>query len=844
MAEKKVPQIDSDELRRRAEERFGEKTVAAPPPGREEEQHRLNHELQVHRVELEMQNVELRQARDELETALEKYTDLYEFAPVGYVTLDRVGTVISVNLPGAGLVGVERSKLIGRRFGDFVTGEARPGFTAFLGKVFTGSGKVACEVTLLREGKALLLMIEGVAVASRQECRIALVDITERKLTEALLLEKEKDEAAKKSEELFRLFIDGVKDYAIFMLDVDGYVISWNEGAKRLKGWEAKEILGRHLSLFYTKEAAAGRQPELELEIAAAKGRYEEEGWRVRKDGSMFLADVIITAIRDESGKLRGFSKITRDITERKRAEEALRKVEEAAEEALLKLEEAADKARLKVAEAEKEPQQMAEAAKESRQVLEEEAKEARLKVAEEAESAEAFLQGEGTANEALEKVNKLAEVARLKVEAAAEVALQRAEKTAEALQKEKDASSILRQEKALAVAATRTKSQFLANMSHELRTPMTGVLGMLDLALSGQLEAQQREFISTAHTSALSMVRILNDILDLTKIEMGKFSLEVKPFCLRKCVEDTFNIFYPVAKNKGLDFNSTVADDVPQTPAGDQARLNQVLMSLAGNAIKFTKKGKVEISVSAGGSAPGGKRNFTFTVADTGIGIPDAKKHLLFHSFSQVDESHSRSYGGAGLGLAISKEIVERMGGTITFTSEEGVGSTFSFTVPLVEASSGSEAQPVAEPRPTEIISPAPEGARIRRLLLADDDTTIREFLGRMLSLASYHVDLAEDGQKAVEMWERGGYDLVLMDIQMPRLNGFEATRAIREKERELGFHTPIVAVTAHASKGDEQRCLDSGMDDFIPKPVNFEKALQMIEENINRSPAVSDER
>ena len=384
-----------------------------------------------------------------------------------------------------------------------------------------------------------------------------------------------------------------------------------------------------------------------------------------------------------------------------------------------------------------------------------------------------------------------------------------------------------------------KTKRQFLANMSHELRTPMTGVLGMLDLALSGKLEAEQREFISAAHTSALSMVQILNDILDLTKIEMGKFPIVVKAFNLRKCVEDTFNVFLPAAKCKGLDLSFTVGEGVPETLVGDQARLNQVLTNLVGNAVKFTEKGKVEIGVVAGGSAPGGNIEVTITVADTGIGIPNDKKHLLFHAFRQVDESDSRGYGGTGLGLAISQEIVELMGGTITFTSEAGAGSTFTFTVPLANASRESDAQSVAKPPSTETTSSAPEGERIRRLLLVDDDTTIREFLGRMLTMENYSVDLAENGLKAVEMWEKAEYDLVLMDIQMPLLNGFEATRVIRGKERDRGFRTPIVAVTAHASKEDEQRCLDAGMDAFISKPIDFEKTLQVIGENFTQKPS-----
>ena len=826
MARDKAKPIDSDELRHQAEDRLGEKHGSSPPllpGGTENDLLRLHHDLLVHQVELEMQNEELRQARDTLETALEQYTDLYEFSPVGYFTLDRIGTISRVNLFGASLVGRERFQLTGTRFGLLVRDEDRPAFAAFLEKVFTSSDRVECEVALLKEGASpLFVRIEVVGATSGatsgQERRIAVIDLTERKFTtqalqkveeaaavalkkvdeataaallimdetvempqkvnEALDLARLKVEKAievarlmvegnvetpqqekemvaaevarqkvakatevarlmlktaaevslrrveekaaerkranrvlRESEERYHLLIDGIKDYAIFMLDVDGRVVTWNEGARRLKGWDEQEILGRHFSQFYPQEAVEAGRPGRGLEIAVAEGRFEEEGWRVRKDGSRFMADVVITAIRDESGELRGFSKVTRDITERLRLE-----------------------------------------------------------------------------------------------------ALQHA--------------------KELAEAATAAKSQFLANMSHELRTPMTGILGMLDLILLGNLEAEQREFVEISQRSALSLVRILNDILDLSRIEAGKLSMEEIPFSIRKCVENTCSVFFPSVKGKGVDLDCAVAHDVPETLVGDQKRINQVLTNLAGNAVKFTQKGKIELRVTAGGSTPGSKREVTFTVTDTGIGIPEDKRHLLFRVFSQVDDSHTRIYGGTGLGLAISKEIVERMGGTISCTSEEGKGSVFSFTIPLGETESEHDAA-IFAPEKTATV-PRVDELKKPRILIAEDDPTIRQILGRMLQMAKYEIDFAENGQKAVEMMEHGVYDLMLMDVQMPLLNGFEATAAIREKERTNGGHIPIIAMTAHALKEDEERCLAAGMDAYISKPIDFKRTLQVIWETL----------
>ena len=396
-----------------------------------------------------------------------------------------------------------------------------------------------------------------------------------------------------------------------------------------------------------------------------------------------------------------------------------------------------------------------------------------------------------------------------------------------------KRAEEGLRLAKDTAEAASRAKSQFLANMSHELRTPMNSFLGVLQLLLgnhAGPLEPKQRELLAVADKSAHCLLQVISDILDLSKIEAGKLSITEKPFHLRACFSEAIELFSADAQQKELDLSFTVAPDVPDNVVGDFLRLRQVLINLVGNAIKFTDRGSVAVKSAAGSQLPGGKRECTFTVTDTGIGIPEDKKHLLFSPFSQADDSDTRSYGGTGLGLAISRQIVEMMGGTISFESTEGVGSTFSFTVPLGEGVEEAGTMPEA-PAPVAVAPPPVTGAEKKPLILvAEDDIMASDLLMNILELSGLEANLARTGREAVDMWEKHRYDLIIMDIQMPRLDGISATRIIREKEKTTGGHIPIVAMTAHAFREDEERCYAAGMDAYLTKPLDLKTGMEVI--------------
>jgi len=378
-----------------------------------------------------------------------------------------------------------------------------------------------------------------------------------------------------------------------------------------------------------------------------------------------------------------------------------------------------------------------------------------------------------------------------------------------------------LRAAKEAAEASARAKSAFLANMTHEIRTPMNAIVGLARLAMDTALTPKQRDYLSKIQTSSEALMGLINDILDVSRIDAGRMEIEQVGFRIDKLLEDVQAVVGVKAEEKGIALTMRMAPGVPRSLLGDPLRLGQVLINLIGNAVKFTEKGSVEVSVT-----PVHRRmdrvGVLFSVRDTGIGIPAEQQARLFKPFTQADESMTRKYGGTGLGLAISGNLVSLMGGKIDVTSEPGKGSEFSFILELVERPDTEEGAKPSAPS----AAPVPRASTRGRILVAEDNEINQQVIREILEGMGLAVEIAKNGREAVDKAASGrAIDAILMDLQMPEMDGYEAARTI--KARADLQRIPIIAVTAHALSSERQRCMEAGMDGYVSKPVNPDRLI-----------------
>ncbi|WP_141735324.1 response regulator [Oligoflexus tunisiensis] len=601
------------------------------------------------------------------------------------------------------------------------------------------------------EGDELVAVVEFIDPGIDSEDGLvlsALVDIGSR--VGLFIQRKKAEQTLKESEERFRLLVAGVKDHAIYMLDPKGNVRTWNDGARRIKGYESEEIIGQRHDCFYTEQAKQQGIPEEGLRRAIEDGKFEEEALRVRKDGSMYWANSVITALRDSSDQLRGFAIVTRDITDRKTADETLQRAYE---------------------------------------ILDIRVKERTAEL----ELANKALRAEISERERIERL----------------------------LRKKQEE---LVAAKELAEAANKAKSAFLANMSHEIRTPLGAVMGFSELMLDeNQPLAERMNCVEVIKRNGKLLSNIINDILDLSKVEAGKLDVEKVLVPLDDILTDINMLLSLEAREKGLRLTVTTEGQVPSHITTDPLRLRQVLFNIVGNAIKFTDHGMISVIIKQMDIEERGQR-LAFIIRDTGRGISTTQATRLFEPFAQADSSTTRRFGGTGLGLVLSKKLANSLGGDVELSSSiPGVGSEFIVTIDPGET--------------MRAVAPVRAGAEARheelnvslehlRVLLVEDSQDNQLLVTRMLKMSGVKVETASNGREGVQKALAGQFDCILMDLQMPEMDGYAAAQELRRQ----GYGKPIVALTAHAMGEERQRCLASGFNSHISKPISRKVLIQTL--------------
>ena len=669
---------------------------------------------------------------------------------------------------------------------------------------------------------------KSIIIESKNHAVVVMDDITDKKMIE---------KALQKSERHLRQITDNMLD-VITQLDLDGNIVFVSPSHKRIMGYDMDEVLG---SSIINKSHPDDRERILNAfkKMITTKQLTREDYRYMRPDGKYIWLESIGNVIVDERNQLVGVIIASRDVTERKKAEGEIKELQEEYKESEKKLRRITDNMLDMIIQTDLKG--IIQYASPSNMLAFGYAQEEMI-----GQSSFCFMHpddreivmlkfSEFLSNNTTGRVEfrfKHIDNYYVWLEAVGKVLIDDYGKACGSIIVSRDitnrkcAEEESKKSKEVAEAANRAKSEFLANMSHEIRTPLNGITGMIDLTLLTELSTKQMENLSIAKGCVSNLLTVINDILDFSKIDAGKLVIDNLEFNIGNIVRKVIEVHAINALNKGLTLLCNVSPDVPSTFTGDPNRLQQVLNNLLNNAIKFTEVGSITLNVK---NYNENNNTVKFSVVDTGIGIENKDMNKLFKSFSQVDGSITRKYGGTGLGLAISKRLVEMMGGTMQVESEKDRGSTFHFIL-----KSGTK-----ESATREVVPETRTNSTIRmklNVLLAEDDLVNQMITKDMLIQKGYGVDIANNGREALELFDNEMYDLVLMDVQMPEMDGIKATSVIREKEKRLNRYVPIIAVTAHALKGDRERFIASGMDGYLAKPFDMNTLYNTINEIMHK--------
>ena len=751
-----------------------------------------------------------------LEQSRDYYYRMFENFPTLIWKTDLEGNVVYFNRSWSLFTGKLNEDYLGIKWLDLIHPEDRKIYQKMKNQAFRSKRPFSIQYRI-RHASGKYRWIEGIYSPSFEEDGsyggyIGIgIDITDRKNLEEGLIR-------------YKMLAEKVRDTILFV-ESNGQIIDANNAAVELYGYKRGELL--KLSVFDLIEGGKSIAIE-EMEHGDKEGVFFETLHK-RKDGRQFPVEVSAKAVKMSEKRL--IICIIRDISERKNSENALidseekfRQVFHNSADAIFVQETKIDGCHGRLIEVNQTAGDMFHYTYEEFFGFEDPV----FKLLDTSEV------GKKYCHELLEKdqiaiktLAKRKDGSTLPVEVLCSHCYLNEKKVAITIVR--DISERLAVEQALKLAkeeaetANQAKSEFLANMSHEIRTPLNGIVGMVNLMRLSNLNQEQQENIKIINTCVNALLNVINDILDFSKMEAGKLEIKKKNCDIKALVEHTIKAQSPVAAGKGIELNYAFSAAVPQYVMADFHRIQQILNNLISNAIKFTDVGEVWIKVRSL-AITDNQVDLLFVVEDTGIGIAEENRQRIFESFSQVDGSYTRRVGGTGLGLAITKQLVELMGGQIWVESREGVGSRFYFQLSF-EPSGAKELQAEKQPDYFKI-------NQQYKILLTEDDKVNQLVIDRMLNECGYRVDIATNGYEAVAMVKQNSYDIILMDIQMPEMDGIEATKLIREINQD----TPVLAITAHALHGDREKFLSQGMDGYISKPIKVEKLVEEIEKCINR--------